>query len=142
MESKASVNSKNIFILYAEVNKMEETINNLIKDENIMKEKFIEIQYLVSYSMCKLLIGRGVILKTKRNWKQKKMDNSFFKYLNFTLPCGSDCAIEYGEPRECHLNLDDHTLSMDFNIPIVNPNLSGSRPILSNAKGRKSNLQN
>ena len=100
---------------------MEETINNLIKDENIMKEKVIEIEHLVSYLMSRLVIGRVVILETKGNWKP---DNSFFEYVNFTLPCRSDCPIKYGEPRECHLNLDVHTLSMDFNIPIVNPNLT------------------
>jgi hypothetical protein len=124
LEEKATINSKNLFFLKEEVQKMGQTVNKLIMDINLFKEKVIEVQYLVSYLVSRLLIGRGVILHTKKLWKQKSMDGAFFEFLNFTLPCGEECPIDLGEPKKCSVDLDEHTLDMEFAVPVTNPNLT------------------
>jgi hypothetical protein len=124
LEEKVSTNSKNNFILQEELRKMGKTLNTFITDVNQFKEKVIEIQYLISYLTSRLLIGKGVILETKRLWKQKSMDNTFFEFLHFTMPCGTDCPLEYGEPKGCKLNREENSLFMEFAVPEVNGNLT------------------
>jgi len=124
LEKKASINSIQLGVLQEEVRKLAKSLNEIISDVNDFKEKIIEVQYLVSYIVSRLLIGRGVVLNTKKLWKKKTMDDSLFEYLNFTLPCGSDCPVEYGEPKSCELDLEKHSLHLEFTVPVINPNLT------------------
>ncbi len=124
LEKKATVESKDMYILQEEMKKMGKVVNKLISDVNLFKEKIFEVQYLVSYITSRLLIGRGVILETKRKWRQKAMDDTLFDFLNFTLPCGTDCPIEFGEPKGCQLNDDGQSMYLEFAAPIVNTNLT------------------
>jgi hypothetical protein len=124
LERKATVNSQNLFTLQEEVKAMGQTINKLIMDVNNFKEKAIEVQYIVSYLVSRLLIGTGVIPHTKKLWRKKEMDDSFFEFLDFTLPCGEKGPVALGEPRACSLDLDENTLNMEFTVPMINKNLT------------------
>jgi len=82
------------------------------------------MQYLVSYLVSRLMIGRSIILEQKLLWKKGLMDNTFLQFLNITLPCDEECPVDYGEPRSCHLNKEKRQLQIEFVVPTVNKNLT------------------
>ncbi|CAG7733810.1 unnamed protein product, partial [Allacma fusca] len=117
LEKKVIQNSAHIRMLQDEIKKMSMEVNKLIQDVNLFKEKILEVQYLVSYISSRLLIGKGVLQDTQRQWKRKKMNNNFFDYLNISLPCGDDCPLEYGEFSRCRLDQDGTELELQFSVP-------------------------
>ncbi|CAG7718015.1 unnamed protein product, partial [Allacma fusca] len=117
LEKKVMQNSAHIRMLQDEIKKMSVEVSKLIQDINLFKEKILEVQYLVSYISSRLLIGKGVLQDTQRQWKRKKMNNNFFDYLNTSLPCGDDCPIEYGEFSRCRLDQDGTELELQFSVP-------------------------
>lgn len=50
------------------------------------------------------------------------MDDTFFEFMNVTLPRASNCPIEYAELKECRLEEDSRILFMDFAVPVIDNN--------------------
>jgi len=119
LEKKVKILSEELKLLQKEIKKMAMTVNKLIMDLNEFREHSIESQFLVSYLTSRLLIGRSVIMETRRLWKRDYLDPSFFEYLNFTLPCGEKCPINYGIPKKCMFDRERESLYLDFAVPVV-----------------------
>ncbi|OXA45286.1 hypothetical protein Fcan01_19895 [Folsomia candida] len=124
MERKAQITSEELIFLKGEVKKLSVTVNSLIDDTNSFKERSILVQYIVSYIISRLLVGRGVVQHTRTLWRKHKMDDSFFDFMNITLPCDANCPLEYGEFKRCSMNGDGNALTLEFAVPIVNTNLT------------------
>lgn len=123
IQMKAIILSQGEHFLQEEVKKLGKTVNDLIEDVNLFKEKFISVQFIVSYIMSKIFVGREVMMETKRLWSMNKMNANFFDFLNITLPCGLDCPMELGYFKSCHLE-DENSMHIEFTLPIINRNLT------------------
>jgi oligoribonuclease (3'-5' exoribonuclease) len=66
LEIKAAITSKNLAILQGEVQKLGNTLNEFIADMNEFKQKVVETKHLVSYIVFSLLVGKGVIVNTRK----------------------------------------------------------------------------
>lgn len=122
LENKVAISSVDIIFLKQEIKKIGTTVNRLTDDVNLFKEKAVEVQFITSYIVSRLVVGKGVVLETKRLWRKKKMDDQFFEFL--TLPCGSSCPLENGEFKSCVFDEEENSLYLDFLVPIVNQNLT------------------
>ncbi|OXA56431.1 Copia protein [Folsomia candida] len=124
LEDKVAITSSEVIFLKEKVKKMVKTVNRLIEDVNLFQEKAIEVQFITAYIVSRLVVGRGVVLETKRLWRKGRMDDQFFEYLNLTLPCRTACPLDYGEFKGCYFNEEENSILVDFLVPIVNENLT------------------
>jgi len=108
--------------LRTELRKVTSTIDQLINDFHIFKERTVETQYLVSHLTSKLMEGKKVLQDTEKMWKLGEMNDNFFEYLNFTMDCGEECPVDLGIFHGC--SSKDNEVTLEFSVPIVNTNLT------------------
>jgi hypothetical protein len=57
-------------------------------------------------------------------WRRGKLTSEFFDYLNFTIPCGEECPLEYGIFHSCKMAENREEIVMEFSVPEANLNLT------------------
>lgn len=124
LERQVYEDRQHIKVLKMEIIKVGYQVQQTMNDLNNFKEGVVTIQYLISYLTSKLVEGRKVIWDTKKAWKKKQMTPDLLEYLNFTLPCGDECPVEFGIFHLCQMNKERTQINLDFSVPIVNKNLT------------------
>jgi len=108
--------------LRMELRKVTSTIDQLINDFRIFKERTVETQYLVSHLTSKLMEGKKILHDTEKVWKLGEMNDNLFEYLNFTMDCGEECPVDLGIFHGC--SSKENEVTLEFSVPIVNINLT------------------
>jgi len=127
-----------ILFLEKEMRKVTSTIDQLVNDFNMFKEKVVELHYLVSYLTAKLMEGKKVLKETNTAWKGKEMTTELFDYLNITLPCGANCPVDFGIFHKCELK-NKEQLMLEFSVPLVDQKLVRVEADAFNLMVRKDN---
>jgi type II secretory pathway pseudopilin PulG len=79
--------------------------------------------WAISYLTSRLMDGNFILKETTRKWLEHKLHAPFFDYLNFTLPCGTSCPLQFAVAKKCSLTHDKSRLYLDFSVPRVDSDL-------------------
>jgi Reverse transcriptase (RNA-dependent DNA polymerase)/gag-polypeptide of LTR copia-type/GAG-pre-integrase domain len=120
LKKQVFVANEHYEFLKDEVRKVTSQVDLLMNDFYMFKENVVEMQYLVAYLTGKLMEGRKILRETGKIWRRKEMKGDFFEYLNFTMPCGNDCPLEYGRFHECVMSAERDQIILDFSVPLAN----------------------
>lgn len=123
LERTVFIKSEEGQVLRKDVKRITSVLDEMITDFNYYKERVVEIHYLISYITSKLMEGRKAIQDTGKAWRKGELTNDLLDFLNFTLPCGEDCPIEYGFFHGCLMKEDREHITLDISVPLVNRSL-------------------
>jgi hypothetical protein len=122
LERKVYANGEEVQFLKKEMLKLSMSLDQVVRDLHVFQARAIEVHYLISYLIGKLLEGRKALQTTERSWKRSELESGFFDYLNITLPCGDHCPIELGTFHSCTMNDKREQIAIDITVPILNNN--------------------
>ena len=76
-------------------------VYDIIKTVTIIKETTPKAMRLVAHLTTRFHYIKQTLIETARNIKQNKYDNKLLDIFNVTIPCGTNCPIEYWTPVSC-----------------------------------------
>jgi len=123
-EERLQKAEKAVFGLETNFNSLLERLQVLQTDYEELKGKQTSSSFAISYVTTRLLTGKAILQEATRKYREGKLTQSFFDYINVTLPCGEDCPVELAHPQRCYLSNDDQDLFMIFTVPVINRTLT------------------
>ncbi|MDI9312849.1 MAG: DDE-type integrase/transposase/recombinase, partial [Limnohabitans sp.] len=96
---------------------IEKTLENLIKDFNQLKSDLPKYVISIASIASRMEIVKYSLNNIKRNWKNGKIHEDMFTFMNITLPCiGLDCSVSFMEPVSCKHNNQLNEIEIKFQL--------------------------
>ncbi|CAG7733176.1 unnamed protein product, partial [Allacma fusca] len=123
LQEQVQANFDRIKNLTASFNKAMDHMEALEKDHAELKGKLVSSNFIISYLVSKLMIGRSVVQEASRKWKSGLVDPAFLEYFNVTLPCGNSCPISLAKAQRCSTSENGEKLLLEFAVPVISEEL-------------------
>jgi len=117
------LSKKAIKVLQNNVNILQNGTQILEAEVSQIKIFLPSTTYIISYISAQLNDGKYIIREAARKWKEHKLHAPLFDYLNFTLPCGETCPMQYAVAKDCYIPHDQSRMFMHFSTPIIDSRL-------------------
>ena len=124
MEGQVKRNHEAIGNLTERFNQVISNLTKLQADHDELKGKTLSTSFAISYIVSQIMIGRTVVQKAARLWKQGKVSGALLDYFTLTLPCGDSCPIDLARAQKCGVSEDGTKLYLEFAATIISTDLT------------------